>query len=326
MKKIFTLVVLTAVLAPAIAFSQTYETRKNEGMLPDRLPSSATLQMFRFGGTRVGEEVYVTGTPSFESYSVPAAALIDVKKGGEIKVEIKRNDKAPVYLDTVELVAGNKRYRPTKAMADGKDVTKKLAMKDEDCASFKDLVLEFPPIGDVDLKTVTLDFTASAGHVSKTIAMPAQKDGPTIVQSSKYFNYLPGSKKGSVVLDNVFMTEAELGRPNYTQKVSLAIGEGRESIKMWVRDDGSNLSVALDVAADNTLDEASDKTILYVRGRDGLASFTAGAGGDEYGRMGAAYTGESKAEHRVYEFVIPFSLLPAVDDKGKWGIAFAVTM
>jgi hypothetical protein len=42
--------------------------------------------------------------------------------------------------------------------------------------------------------------------------------------------------------------------------------------------------------------------------------------------MGAGVTEASKARHRVYEFVIPFSALPPLDDKGKWGVSFAVTM
>jgi hypothetical protein len=239
---------------------------------------------------------------------------------------IKRGMRTPIYLDSVELRVGGKVYRPVRAMADGKDVTGKLSSKDSDCACFEELVLEFPSIDKADVKTATLIFTAAAGEVAKTVAIPAQQEGPTVVQSPKYFNYKPGSKKGTIVLDGDITPKDQLGRANLVEQFDLAKGEGKMPIRMWVRDDGSDLSVVLDVAADNTPDEVDDKTVLYVRGKGPLKSFTAGADGGPYGRMGAAYTSASKVEHRVYEFVIPFSQLPLLDDKGKWGISFAVTM
>jgi len=106
----------------------------------------------------------------------------------------------------------------------------------------------------------------------------------------------------------------------------MAVGAGKDAILMWVRDDGVNLSVALEVLADNTIDESDDKTVLYVRGKDDMRTFSSDSKGGKYSRMGSGYSGESEAEHRIYEFVIPFSMLPSPDEKGKLGIAFAVTM
>ncbi|MBN1283132.1 MAG: hypothetical protein JXA24_05085 [Proteobacteria bacterium] len=324
--RIFAMASTALVLLSSTCMAQSYEQRMRDHRLPDREPSSASLQMFRFGGKTVGEPVYVTEAPKFEEYTVSAAPFIEMEDGGNVKVTLKRGARAPVFLDSVELVSGKRRYKPVKATADGKDVTKKLSMKDEDCACFDELVLEFPPIGGEDVRNVTLAFTASAGRVQKTIPLPTQKEEATIVQSSNYFNYLPGSENGAIELDGEHTPRDELGKPNYREKAVPAIGEKTQPILMWVRDDGANLSVALDVAADNTPDGADDKAVLYVRGNDGLKSFTAGAGGGKFGRMGSQYTDASSAEHRVYEFVVPLSELPQLDEKGKWGIAFAVTM
>ncbi len=321
------LILLALVLIPQAAYAQSYDQRMHDHRMPDREPSSASLQMFRFGKGRVGEPVYLKETPAFNEYEVSAAPFIIEGEKGPVKVVIKRGMRAPIYLDSVELKVGGKVYRPVRALADGKDVTDKLRAKDSDCACFDELVLEFPRIADAaDVKTATLMFTAAAGDVAKTVPIPAQQEGPTVVQSPKYFNYKPGSEKGRVVLDGDITPKDQLGRANLVEKFDLAKGEGKMPIRMWVRDDGSDLSVVLDVAADNTPDEADDKTVLYIRGKGPLKAFTAGAGGGAYGRMGAAYTSASKMEHRVYEFVIPFSQLPPLDDKGKWGVSFAVTM
>lgn|GEM_PF-3772719 len=324
--RIFLIASLALMLVSTTVLAQSYDQRMRDHRLPDRQPSSASLQMFRFGKGRVGEPLYVKESPGFNEYEVSAAPFIIEEEEGPVKVLIKRGMRTPIYLDSVELKVGAKVYRPVKATADGKDVTAKLKSKDSDCACFEELTLEFPRIDPADVKTATLTFTAAAGEVAKTVPVPVQKEGPPVVQSSKYFNYKPGSQKGSIVLDGAITPKEALGRADLKEHVELAQGEGKDYIYMWVRDDGSNLSVALDVAADNTVDEADDKTVLYVRGKGKLASFTAGAGGGPYGRMGAGATEASESMHRVYEFVIPFSALPPLGDKGKWGISFAVTM
>ena len=325
MRKIAVIAIML-VVASANAYAQSYDQRMRDHRLPDGEPSSAGLQMFRFGGGRVGEPVYVKESPRFTEYTMPAAQFVEAGKGGPIRITLRRTAQMPIYLDTVVMDVNGKMVRPIKALADGKDVTAKLRKRDEDCACFEELTLEFPPVGKANLKEISLKFTAAAGSVEKSFALPAQQEGPTVVQSPKYFNYKPGSKKGTIVLDGNITPKDQLGRASLVEQFDLAKGEGKMPIRMWVRDDGSDLSVVLDVAADNTPSEADDKTVLYIRGKGPLKSFTAGAAGGAYGRMGAAYTSASKMEHRVYEFVIPFSQLPPLDDKGKWGISFAVTM
>ena len=167
---------------------------------------------------------------------------------------------------------------------------------------------------------------ASAGRRAELKPSGREDEGPKIYQAGKYYNYLPGSHRGIIEYDGLITPKDELGHANFKEYIQPVEGGVKEPLHVWVRDDGSYLYVVLDVAADTSINDADDKTILYVRGDGPLKSFVAGAGGGQYGRMGSAYTGITHAEHRVYEFRVPFDQLPALTEKGKWGISFAVTM
>lgn len=320
-----TSMVVLGIMIASAAYAQTHDRRMTDHRLPDREASSAGLQMFQFGKSRVGEKVYVPETPSFNEYKYNMAKFVTTDGRKPIKVEITQPAGTPIFLDEVHMEFEGKMIKPTRATADGKDVTGLLTTRDEQSTSFQDLVLEFPPTGKAEIGEATIVFTASRGQRASSTELKQRDEGPKVYQTTKYYDYKPGSKKGVIEYDGTITPKDGLGRASFRETIEPVAGGSKKPLYVWVRDDGSNLYVVLEVAADTSVGDMDDKTILYVRGNGPLASFVAGEGGGAYGRMGT-YEGSTYAEHRVYEFQIPFSQLPRLNAKGKWGISFAVTM
>jgi hypothetical protein len=253
---------------------------------------------------RAGKEVYTDGSKPL---------VVDMKKQGS----------SVVYLDAVQMDMGGKTYSPVRVMADGKDVTKKLKDKDLDLVGFKNVVIEFAPTGVKGEATIT--FLGTANNTKTRVVLPTGNSEPQIRQSSKFYKYTLGSKKGKLKLDGQFTPEEKLGRPNFKERIAGEVGTKAAPLKIWIGDDSEFLFVRLDVASDNTISDSDDSAIMYVRGDGQMATFRAGMNGGPYGAIGNAYTNSAKHEHRVYEFRVPMDKLPKTPDE-KLGFAFAVTM
>ncbi len=319
--------VLAVIMVMAsVALAQTPMRRMTDHRLPDREPGIAPLQLEQLGRSESYGKVDIRKTTGFDEYSYNVAKFVTTDGRKPIVVHVTIPTGMPVYLDEVHMEFEGKKIKPVKATADGVDVTKKLRRRDEQCTCFQNLMIEFPPTGKADLGEATIVFIAGAGKRAEMKPDKREDQGPKIYQAKKYYNYLPGSKRGMIEYDGTISPKDELGQANFKEYIQPVEGGVKEPLHVWVRDDSNDLYVVLDVAADTSLGDSDDKTILYVRGDGPLKSFVAGSGGGAYGKMGAAYTGTTHAEHRVYEFKIPFSQLPALDEKGKWGISFAVTM
>ncbi len=320
------IIALMVVIIASTALAQTPMRRMTDDRLPDRNAGLAPMQFQQLGRSEMYGRVDVKAAPGFSEYRYSVAKFVTTDGRKPIKVHVTLPANEPVFLDEVYMEFEGKRIRPVRAVADGVDVTKMLRARDEKCTCFQDLVIEFPPTGKADISEATIVFAASAG--ARATIKPSEREdkGPKIYQAGKYYNYEPGSHRGTIEYDGTITPKDELGKPSFKEYIEPVAGGVKEPLNVWVRDDGSYLYVVLDVAADTSVDDKDDKTILYARGPGELKSFVAGSNGGEYGRMGAAYTGTTRAEHRVYEFKVPFSQLPALDDKGKWGISFAVTM
>lgn len=325
MKRLAMIMMTTLIAATAFA-QQTHMQRMTQHRLPDREPGLAPLQLQQLGRSESLGKVDVRETTGFDEYSYNVAKFVTTDGRKPILVHVTIPRGVPVYLDEVHMEFEGKKIKPVKATADGVDVTKKLRSRDEKCTCFQDLLIEFPPTGKADLGDATIVFMAGAGKRAEIKPGEREDQGPKVYQAKKYYNYLPGSNRGMIDYDGTISPKDELGQANFKEYIQPVEGGAKEPLHVWVRDDGSDLYVVLDVAADTSLDDSDDKTILYVRGDGPLKSFVAGAGGGSYGKMGMAYTGTTYAEHRVYEFKIPFDQLPALDEDGKWGVSFAVTM
>jgi hypothetical protein len=325
MKRLAMIALMTALATTAFA-QQTHMQRMTQHRLPDREPGLAPLQLQQLGRSESLGKVDIRKTSGFDEYSYSVAKFVTTDGRKPILVHVNIPTGMPVYLDEVHMEFEGKSIKPVKATADGVDVTKKLRRRDEQCTCFQDLIIEFPPTGKADISEATIVFLAGAGKRAEIKPIEREDQGPKVYQAKKYYNYTPGLLRGIIEYDGTITPKDELGQANFKEYVQPIEGGKKEPLHIWVRDDGNDLYVVLDVAADTSVDDADDKTILYVRGDGPLKSFVAGAGGGEYGKMGAAYTGTTYAEHRVYEFRVPFSQLPALDGKGKWGLSFAVTM
>lgn len=320
------MIALAMMLFSTVAFAQSPMKRATDHRLPDRDLGVAPLSISQFGGSDARDSVNVKKSRSFEEYRFNAAKFVTTDGREPIKVRITLPPGMPVYLDDVYMQFEGKKWKPVKATADGVDVTKKLSSRDEQCTCFQDLVIEFPPTGKPDISEATIVFTAAGGERATIEPGKRQDTGPKVYQAGKYYNYEPGSKRGIIEYDGTISPKDELGKPSFKEYVETVQGGKKEPLMVWVRDDGSNLYVVLEVVGDTSVNDVDDKTILYVRGAGPLKSFVAGHGGGAYGTMGTAYTASSDLEHRVYEFRIPFAELPPLDAKGKWGVSFAVTM
>lgn len=319
-------IALALVFIATTSFAQTPMRRMTDHRLPDRNAGMAPLQFQQLGRSEMYGRVDVRTATGFEEYRYSVAKFVTTDGRKPIKVHVTLPANEPIFLDEVYMEFEGRKIRPVKAEADGVDVTKTLRARDEKCTCFQDLVIEFPPTGKADISEATIVFAASAGARATMKPSEREDQGPKIYQAGKYYNYEPSSHRGIIEYDGTITPKDELGKPSFKEYIEPVAGGAKEPLGVWVRDDGGYLYVVLDVAADTSIEDKDDKTILYVRGPGQLKSFVAGAGGGQYGKMGAAYTGTTHAEHRVYEFKVPFSQLPALDDKGKWGISFAVTM
>ena len=253
---------------------------------------------------RTGEEVFTDGTQPL---------IVDLKKQGS----------NTVYLDAIQMDVDGKTYNPIRVMADGEDVTKKLGKNDFDLVGFKNVVVEFAPTGVEGEATITISGTTN--NKKTQVMLPMNNSGPQILQTSKFYKYKIGSKKGKLKLDGKFSPEEKMGRPNFKENIAGEVGIKNAPLKIWIGDDSEFLSVMLDVASDNTISDSDDSAIMYVRGDGSMSTFRAGANGGQYGAIGTAYTDSAKHEHRIYEFRVPMDKLPK-SKNGKLGFAFAVTM
>ncbi len=318
--------ILGMIAIASSAYAQTPMQRLTDHRLPDRDPGMAPLQLQQLGRSEMFGRVDVRGSKGFEEYRYNVAKFVTTDGRKPIKVNITIPNGMPVYLDEVYMEFEGKRIEPVKAEADGVDVTGKLLKRDEQCTCFQNLTITFPPTGKADISEANIVFAATSGARATIQPTERQDAGPQVYQASKYYDYEPGAHRGIIEYDGTISPKDDLGKPNFKEYIQPRAGSAKEPLYVWVRDDGSYLYVVLDVAADTSIDDKDDKTILYVRGSGPLKSFIAGEGGGQYGMMGSAYTSASEKEHRVYEFKVPFEQLPSLSKNGKWGISFAVTM
>jgi hypothetical protein len=274
----------------AVVSAQSPMKRATDHRLPDRDLGVAPLQIYQFGSSDERESVNVKKSRSFEEYRFNAAKFVTTDGRVPIKVRIVLPPGMPVFLDDVYMEFEGKKWKPVKATADGIDVTKKIISRDEQCTCFQDLLIEFPPTGKADISEATIVFTAAGGERAMIEPGKRQDTGPKVYQAGKYYNYEPGSNRGVIEYDGTISPKDELGKPNFKEYMETVQGGKKEPLFVWVRDDGSNIFVVLEVVGDTSVHDLDDKTILYVRG-DG-----------------------------------PLAELPALDAKGKWGVSFAVTM
>jgi len=105
----------------------------------------------------------------------------------------------------------------------------------------------------------------------------------------------------------------EIGRRQPLFEVLSPTGSGHPTgyTYGWVSNDGRNLYVTIDFTPDNTADGDKDYAKVYARGNGQVREFKVSVPERRWGQPHFVYTDKAVYQHKVYDFAIPLSELPA---------------
>jgi len=223
--------------------------------------------------------------------------------GGEaVRVRISKLSGGASHLDAVFLDGA----APADAAGGDNFVLYKLSARDND-------------IIDMDAGGLTVTFPAGAGGVLTVTArieseniskipfqFPRENMYREMNERSAFYSYTPGSRCGSLDVDGS-IGEVDGTEPFFKEFSTTGTGHPSGYTYGWVMDDGENLYVAMDFAPDNTMDGDKDYAKVYVNTSGGLKEFKVSVPETAWGAPGFTYTGRVNYQHKVYEFLIPFS-------------------
>jgi len=96
----------------------------------------------------------------------------------------------------------------------------------------------------------------------------------------------------------------------------IRVGSGHPQWKTfgWVKNDDTNLYVAIDFTPDNTMDGDMDYAAVYIKTENGLEEFKVSSIMQDWGVAGFTYTDRAAYQNKVYEFAIPYEKI-GIDTK-----------
>ncbi len=127
--------------------------------------------------------------------------------------------------------------------------------------------------------------------------------------TGEFYTFPLGTHPLTLSLDGTL--NEKLGEPLFAEYIYCDTGHPQGDTYGWVGDDGTTLYVALDFTPDNTMDGEADYAQVIVRDGDTTRVFTSRVGQTQWGTPGFTYTPRVSYQHKVYEFAIPLSSLPA---------------
>ncbi|MBT3273040.1 MAG: hypothetical protein HN368_07810, partial [Spirochaetales bacterium] len=130
-----------------------------------------------------------------------------------------------------------------------------------------------------------------------------------------FYRYHLGTNPGSLLADGEINGE-DLGSPLFAEYASVDSGHPQGTTYGWIRDDGTNLYIAIDFTADNTIDGAKDYAAVHIRSGNGTQKYVVSVEKTEWGAAGFSYTEQAGYQHKVYEFVLPLDKMPIADESG----------
>ena len=133
---------------------------------------------------------------------------------------------------------------------------------------------------------------------------PVENAYEVMDSSAAFYTYVLGSQPGSLSIDGNLDGES-LAEPFFKVFCEPVTGHPSSHTRGWVRNDERALYVAIDFAADNTMDGAEDYAAVYVDTSSGLRRFEVSVPRKTWGSPGFAYTDAAVYQHKVYEFRIP---------------------
>lgn len=175
--------------------------------------------------------------------------------------------------------------KPTQAIQNGKDVLHKLLSKDNDVIEVheKPVTLMFPQTGKLHLN-----------------ANEYGKANPMRYPAKEYITITP--EKGRYIFDGRL---DKVGQPTFKAYLNPGTGHPWGEIPVYVRTDGENIYIILDVIIDNTNDPQEDWTAILINTPTGQQRYYADNKQKLYGLSTFTYTPTVNYEHKVYEFKIP---------------------
>ncbi len=246
-------------------------------------------------------------------YRTGSVELPEIPDGAPIRIMLEKRGGGAAHVDSVDLdgAAPVAVEAHPEGGAEPDLAVRKLSARDDDVLDAAGrIVLEFPPRGTGGGATLRLtgriepEDTGESPFVFPWRTGPGDRGDP-----SASYEYEMGSRRGRFVPDGRLdgSSDAEMGDPIF--KVTTDPGTGHPSAytTCWVRDDGTNLYVAMDVAMDNTRDGEKDYAAVRTRPGRGERTFYVRESRREWGAAGFVYTHTVNYQHKVYEFAIPLT-------------------
>ncbi len=203
---------------------------------------------------------------------------------------------------------------------------RKLAARDYDVidAGNRTLTVTFDK-GSASSETLVLAARIEPERIGeKPFLFPVAHKYHGIKEAARFYSYKMNSSTGKLAVDGSFKHE-NLGTPFFKEYSLTGSGHPSEYTYGWVKNDDTNLYVALDFVPDNTMDGDKDYAKVIVGTDTGEKEFIASVPHQEWGMPGFEYTERALYQHKIYEFVIPLKEIgitgPPSDNQLK--LAFA---
>ena len=214
------------------------------------------------------------------------------------------------HIDYLALKKGDQEITPVSAV----DVATENSILDKVSALDNDVV-------DVRFKTVDVTWDVSSKDKLRVVMNAREEDIDSLdttpfsypvnfisVLPSTYVEYVL-SGDGSMVVDGEL--DENLGEPTFEEFYRPATGHPDGFTYYYLKNDASNLYVAVDVTVDNTEDSFGDWVQTYVL-VDGTPKMFEVVGSEtQWGTSGFTYTDKVNYQHKVYEFQIPLDEIGA---------------
>jgi PKD repeat protein len=230
---------------------------------------------------------------------------------GHYRVQIRQEGKEAAHIDALWIVADGVSYPPLKAthLTRNQDVLPKVSRFDHDVVDLhgQEMLVEWGAVPKA--KKLLLVLRAREEDLSGRPALqPFRFPHPQAFTPSYRVILTPTHP---LVIDGEMTPEDRLSGPLFVQSTFPVTGHPAGKVWGYVKSDSAYLYALLDVVPDNTQDPEKDWGALYIQTPAGEKTFRVTERDSTYGRAGFAYTPAGTHQHRVYEFQIPLSTIPA---------------
>lgn len=248
-----------------------------------------------------------------------------LKNAPKARVRIRQAGGGAAHLDAV-LLGGRA------PIASSSGLLNKLRRRDNDLANAggRGIELTFAAFGD--------RFLDLSGRIESTVIgteplqFPMENTFKVPSLSSGFYSYRLDSSAPprQRFAGRAWLGEVERRQPFFEALSPTGSGHPTGYTYGWVSNDRRNLYVTIDFTPDNTYDGGKDYAKVYARGNGRVREFKVSVPEKRWGQAHFVYTDKAAYQHKVYDFAIPLSELPAAADSldlcfAAYGTASATT-